>query len=104
MAKRKAPARSTEPLYREIRAVLKAARANAYRAVNTAMFQAYWHVGRLIMEHEQGGRRRAAYGEAVLEDLSRRLAEEFGRGFERNETQRVSIQGGRQFATWRMAN
>lgn len=76
------PVRSPEPLYRQIRAVIESARAGAYRAVNTAMVHAYWHVGRLIVEHEQGGRRRAAYGEAVLEDLSQRLTAEFGRGFD----------------------
>jgi predicted nuclease of restriction endonuclease-like (RecB) superfamily len=86
MAKQKAPdpslARSAEPLYQEIRAVLESARAVVYRAVNAAMVQAYWHVGRLIVEHEQGGAKRAAYGEAVLDDLSRRLMAEFGRGFD----------------------
>jgi len=71
-----------EPLYREIRAVLQSARRGAYRAVNAAMVQAYWNVGRLIVEHEQGGRKRAAYGEAVLDELSRRLMAEFGRGFD----------------------
>ena len=85
MAKKKAtsrsPARSTEPLYRDIRAVLESARAGAYRAVNTAMVTAYWQVGRLIVEHEQGGHRRAAYGEAVLDELSGRLTTDFGRGF-----------------------
>lgn len=75
-------ARSTEPLYREIRAVLESARAGAYRAVNAAMVHAYWHVGRLIVEHEQRGRRRAAYGEQMLGELSRRLTAEFGRGFD----------------------
>jgi len=74
--------RSTDPLYREVRAILDAARSSAYRAVNTAMVQAYWHVGRVIVEHEQGGHRRAAYGEAVLEELSRRLTGDFGRGFD----------------------
>ena len=86
MARRKTPApslaRSAEPLYREIRAVLESARSSAYRAVNTAMVRAYWQVGRLIVEHEQGGKGRAAYGEAVLEDLSRRLTAGFGRGFD----------------------
>lgn len=75
-------ARSADPLYQEIRTVLEAARAGAFRAVNAAMVQAYWNVGRLIVEHEQGGQKRAAYGEAVLEDLSRRLMAEFGRGFD----------------------
>jgi predicted nuclease of restriction endonuclease-like (RecB) superfamily len=77
-----APARASAPLYRDIREVIEAARATAYRAVNSGMVQAYWNVGRLIVEHEQGGRRRATYGEAVLEDLSRRLTADFGRGFD----------------------
>ena len=85
MAKRKTSkptlVQSAEPLYREIRAILESARAGAYRAVNAAMVQAYWNVGRLIVEHEQGVAKRAAYGEAILEDMSRRLTVEYGRGF-----------------------
>ena len=73
---------SAEPLYQEIRSVLESARAGAYRAVNAAMVRAYWQVGRLIVEHEQGGRTRAAYGESMLDDLSRRLTADFGRGFD----------------------
>lgn len=89
MARRKvcvpSPARSAEPLYREIRAVLESARAGAYRAVNAAMVQAYWQVGRLIVEHEQKGRQRAGYGEAVIATLAQRLTRDLGRGFdERN--------------------
>lgn len=71
-----------ESLYREIRSVLEQARASAYRTVNVAMIHAYWHVGRLIVVHEQGGRRRAGYGERVLQDLSQRLTNDFGRGFD----------------------
>ena len=86
MAKKTAPgrlpARSTVLLYREIRTVLDSARAGAYRAVNAVMVEAYWNVGRLIVEHEQGGRTRAAYGQAVLAGLSGRLTTDFGRGFD----------------------
>lgn len=84
MAQRKvalAQAKTAEPLYKAIRVVLDAARARIYRAVNRAMVEAYWQVGRLIVEHEQKGRRRAAYGEALLEDLSRRLTADVGVGF-----------------------
>lgn len=70
-----------ESLYREIRSVLARARDSAYRAVNVAMARAYWQVGRLIVEHEQGGRRRAGYGEELLESLADKLTSEFGRGF-----------------------
>ena len=86
MAKQKAagrvPAPSMEPLYRDIRAVLEAVRAGAYQAVNAVMVTAYWQVGRLIVECEQGGRRRASYGEAVLDGLAERLTTDFGRGFD----------------------
>lgn len=85
MTKRKASrlalTRAAEPLYREIRAVLESARAGAYRAVNAAMVQAYWQVGRLIVEHEQKGRRRAGYGEAVIATLAERLARDMGTRF-----------------------
>ena len=45
-----------ESLYREVRTVLEQARASAYRAVNATMVQAYWHVGRLVVQHEQKGK------------------------------------------------
>jgi len=77
--------RSAGSLYREIRAVLESARAGAYRSVNTAMVQAYWQVGRLIVEHEQKGQHRAGYGKAVIATVSKRLTRDLDRGFdERN--------------------
>jgi len=71
-----------DTLYEEIRAVLEKARSSAYRAVNLAMLQAYWQIGYLIVEHEQKGKERAEYGKAVLEEISKRLTGEFGKGFD----------------------
>lgn len=71
-----------DTLYEEIRAVLEKARSSAYRAVNFAMVHAYWQIGYLIVEHEQQGKERAEYGKAVLEEISKRLTGEFGRGFD----------------------
>ncbi len=68
-------------LYSAIRQVLQSARQTAYKAVNFAMVQAYWQVGRLIVEDEQNGKARAEYGRKVLEDLAERLTAEFGKGF-----------------------
>jgi predicted nuclease of restriction endonuclease-like (RecB) superfamily len=82
MARKKEALTSTQDaLYRDIHAVLKSARSSAYRAVNAAMVQAYWQVGRLIVEHQQGGRKRAVYGAAVLDALAQRLTADFGKGF-----------------------
>lgn len=68
-------------LYQGIRDILLSAKTQARRAVNDAMVQAYWHVGRLIVEDEQGGEKRAEYGKSVLNELSLRLTLEFGKGF-----------------------
>ena len=68
--KKSALASAPDTLYRDIRSVLESARSSAYRAVNTAMVHAYWQVGRLIVEHEQGGKSRARYGAALLEVLA----------------------------------
>lgn len=70
--------------YEGITQVLERARGQAYHAVNSAMVHAYWEIGQRIVE-EQGGKERAAYGRALVKELSRRLTDDFGRGFnERN--------------------
>ena len=76
-------------LFAEIREVLVTARRTAYKAVNFAMVTAYWNVGRLIVEDEQKGNIRAEYGKAVLADLSKRLTDEFGKGFDERELRRI---------------
>jgi len=58
-----------------------AARTQAYLAVNHAMVEAYWNIGRLIVEEEQAGKSRAVYGTHFLEGLAERLTIEFGRVF-----------------------
>ena len=76
---------ATDRIYRSIAEILETARATAYRAVNQVMVQAYWQIGRIIVEEEQKGQKRAGYGEALLVELSRRLTADFGKGFdERN--------------------
>ncbi|WP_316845920.1 YhcG family protein [Pedobacter psychrodurus] len=65
----------------EIRGILSAARQNAYTAVNAAMVEAYWLIGKRIVEQEQHGEERAIYGEGILKELSKALTTEFGKGF-----------------------
>lgn len=76
-----APAKAADALYGQIRDVLAEARQQAHRQVNHAMVLAYWNVGRLIVEHEQAGQARAAYGARLLHGLAKRLGGEFGPGF-----------------------
>ena len=62
--------------------ILENARGNVARAINFEMVVAYWHVGREIVEEEQTGKARAAYGKKLLETLAGRLSGRFGRGFD----------------------
>jgi predicted nuclease of restriction endonuclease-like (RecB) superfamily len=75
------PAKRSPPLFRRVAAILEEARATVVRTVNTRMVIAYWLIGREIVQEEQGGQRRAGYGDALLEDLSRRMTERYGKGY-----------------------
>ncbi len=68
-------------LYDSIREILLSARHRVYSAANAEMVQAYWNIGRCIVEYEQAGNVRAEYGKAVMQNLSKRLTAEFGKGF-----------------------
>ena len=70
-----------ESVYNNIKNVLDEARSKAFRSVNFAMVQAYWHIGRLIVEEEQNGKERADYGESLIQELSKRLTIDYGKGF-----------------------
>lgn len=67
--------------YRSIAEILQTARQNAYRAVNFAMVESYWNVGKLIVEEEQRGKQRADYGAYLIKNLSVKLTEDLGKGF-----------------------
>ena len=57
---------------------IEQARGQVRQAVNTAMVQSYWEIGRLIVEHEQQGSSRAEYGKQQLQQLSQQLTERLG--------------------------
>ncbi|MDR1011434.1 MAG: PDDEXK nuclease domain-containing protein [Opitutaceae bacterium] len=61
--------------------LLATARQHTARAVNACMTATYWHVGRYIVEFEQGGAEKAEYGDALLEMLAADLTTKHGRGF-----------------------
>lgn len=61
--------------------IVEAARGHAVRSVNSAMVHAYWLIGREIVEVEQGGERRAGYGDEVIQRLAEGLVSRLGKGF-----------------------
>ncbi len=68
-------------LFDRIVAILEQARSNVVRAVNSNTVVAYWLIGREIVKELQKGEERAEYGKRVIEDLSNRLTERYGKGF-----------------------
>ena len=72
-------------LLQQLRNLITQGRHQALRAVDMVQVQTCWEIGRHIVEFEQGGKARAAYGKRLLPHLSEALTHDFGRGFdERN--------------------
>jgi len=83
---KRAPAAAYDDLLVDIADAIEQARSAVARSVNSVMTTTYWFVGLRIVQHEQRGAERAAYGERVLKRLARDLSERFGRGFFRTES------------------
>lgn len=67
--------------FEEVSEVLSNAKKQAKTAINLCMVYAYFEIGRLIIQAEQQGEERAAYGKKLLKNLSVRLTERFGQGY-----------------------
>ena len=70
-----------QEFYQGISNLLETARKQAKTAVNTAMVYTYYEIGRRIVEEEQHGENRAAYGQQILQGLSDHLTKAFGKGY-----------------------
>jgi predicted nuclease of restriction endonuclease-like (RecB) superfamily len=80
----KAKPESLSSLLTEVRQLIQSARRSVSTVVDTFQVMTNFEIGRRIVEHEQKGAKRAAYGAELLKELSSRLTEEFGRGFSRS--------------------
>ena len=67
-------------IFDNIKELVISSRNKVYSAVNTEMLSLYWNIGKAIMEIQQGDER-ASYGDSVLDKLSQKLTNEFGKGF-----------------------
>ncbi len=74
--------------FNNIKELVINSRNKVYQTVNTEMLNLYWNIGKLIMEIQQGDER-ASYGEAVLDKLSQKLTNEFGKGFSKRNLERM---------------
>ena len=69
-----------QSFYNEIKQILVSARNKVYQTANFAMVEAYWNIGKSIIE-EQGGSEKAEYGTGLLKELSKQMTRDFGKGF-----------------------
>jgi len=70
-----------EDLYYKVAKLLKQAQGSVVQTINKTMVLTYFEIGRMIVEEEQKGKDRAAYGQQLINELSNRLSTEFGKGF-----------------------
>jgi predicted nuclease of restriction endonuclease-like (RecB) superfamily len=68
-------------LLENVQRLIVEAQAQAVRAVDAERVRLYWHLGQLIVEEEQHGADRAAYGTALIKGLAAALQPQFGSGF-----------------------
>lgn len=68
-------------VFQSIKTTIEDARNRAKQSINHIMTEAYWNVGRLIVEEEQKGSQRAEYGKGLIKELSQKLIQEYGKGF-----------------------
>lgn len=74
-----------QELYHSIAKIIVDSKSSLYRTTNTILLNMYWEIGKLIVQDEQNGEKRAGYGKQILKNLANQLSLEFGKGFnERN--------------------
>ena len=77
-----------DEVFANIKSLINESRNKIYSVVNVEMLKLYWNIGKIIMEIQQGNER-ATYGETVLEKLSEKLTNEFGKGFSKRNPERM---------------
>ena len=75
-------------IYNNIKELVISARNKVYTTVNIEMLNLYWNIGKIIMDIQKGDKR-ASYGDAILDKLSKKLTNEFGKGFSKRNLERM---------------
>lgn len=70
-----------DTLYQRVSSYIYQAKQNVLRSIDSELLKAYWNIGKEIIEEEQKGAERAEYGKAIVQQLSKRLMKEFGKGY-----------------------
>lgn len=77
----KIPLNPENNFFQEVITIVKSSQQQLLRAVNQTLVMTNYEIGRKIVEEEQKGNERAEYGKYLIQSLSNRLTQEFGKGF-----------------------
>lgn len=91
MAKKNPPHLSQHSFVEQAINLIQASRQQAVRQTNSLMVFTYYHLGKIILEQEQGGNKKAAYGEEIIKQLSKELTTQFGRGFSEDNLENMRL-------------
>jgi len=81
--------KNSEDFFEKITDLLKNARKKTVYSINQTMVYTYFEIGKIIIEEEQKGRKRAEYGKQIIKELSQKLIKEFGKGFSRRNLEQM---------------
>ena len=70
----------TNELFIGIKNLVEQSRNRVYKTINNEMVDLHWNIGKMIVE-KQDGNDRAKYGDLLIEEISKRLTKQFGKGF-----------------------
>ena len=77
-----------DTFYQSVKEIIEIARKRIYRNIQNEMVQAYWQIGKMIVE-KQDGAERAKYGEGLIKELSIQMTKDFGKGFDITNLKRM---------------
>ena len=80
--------KEVDNLYNDIKILVEESRNRVYKTVNTEMIDLYWNIGKIVME-KQNGSDRAKYGEYLIENISEKLTNDYGKGFSSRNIKRM---------------
>jgi len=81
--------KNSEDFFEKITDLLKNARKKAVYSINQTMVYTYFEIGKIIIEEEQKGQKRAEYGKQIIKELSQKLIKEFGKGFSQRNLEQM---------------
>lgn len=75
---------NTDDIFKDAQNIVEQTRNYAYQAVNIAMIQRNWLLGKRIADEELQGENRAEYGKEVINRLANHLTNLYGKGFSKS--------------------